>query len=53
MTWIFTTAAFKASTEYACGIRTRLIVDSSYNKKKERRRGDEAELLRLNEGRTS
>jgi hypothetical protein len=34
-------------------MRTRLIVDSGYDEKKERRRGDEAELLRLDEDRTS
>jgi len=34
-------------------MRTRLIVDSGYDKRKERRRGDKAELLGLDEGRTS
>jgi hypothetical protein len=52
-TWIFTTAASRASTEHACGIRTRLIVDSSHDERKERRRGDKAELLGLDKGRTS
>ena len=40
--WIFTTAASRASTEHAYDIRTRLIVDSGYDKRKERRRGDKA-----------
>ena len=37
--WIFTIAASRASTEYACGMRARLVVDNSHNKGKEGRRG--------------
>ena len=53
MTWIFTIAVFRASTEHAYGIRTKLIVDNSHDKRKERRRSDKAELFRLDEDRTS
>ena len=45
--WIFTIAASKASTEYAYGIRARLVVNSSHNKEKEGRRGGKLKVIGL------
>ena len=49
--WIFTIAASKASTEYAYGIRARLVVNSSHNKEKERR-GEKLKVIGLRRRRT-